>query len=222
MSAFPAKLIYTNTSHKSVHEDYIFNILQPEHLIFIGLYKVEIFISFKINLNFYFSLNKVKILKLKFLFFQSRRRAARVVHCMANTRPVPPLAVVTMATRPRLLPKRRPRNAKRRTAAVGSLRVSDTCLGELGPASLTHWALRDFKPILVNGGWGISYEIALRWMPLDFTDEKSTLVQVMAWCHQATGHYLSQCWPRSVSPNGVTRPQWVNSLGSGKFEWDFR
>ena len=46
-------------------------------------------------------------------------------------------------------------------------------------------------------------------MPLDL-DDKSTLVQVMAWCHQATSHYLSQCWPLSMSPNGVTRPQWVN------------
>ena len=62
----------------------------------------------------------------------------------------------------------------------------------------------------MNGGWCISYEIALRWMQLDFTDNKSTLVQVMAWCRQATSHYLSQCWPRSMLPNGVTRPQWVN------------
>ena len=62
----------------------------------------------------------------------------------------------------------------------------------------------------MNGGWGISYEIALRWMPLDLTDDKSTLVQVMAWCRQATSHYLSQCWPRSMLPNDVTRPQWVN------------
>ena len=53
-------------------------------------------------------------------------------------------------------------------------------------------------------------------MPLDFTDEKSTLVQVMAWCRQATSHYLSQCWPRSMSPNGVTRPQWVNMAASRK------
>ena len=68
-----------------------------------------------------------------------------------------------------------------------------------------------FKPILVNGGWGISYWIALRWMPQDLTDDKSTLVQVIAWCRQATSHYLSQCWPRSMSPNGVTRPQWVYS-----------
>ena len=61
----------------------------------------------------------------------------------------------------------------------------------------------------MNGGWGISYEIALRWMPLDLTDDKATLVQVMAWCREATSHYLSQCWPKSMSPNGVTRPQWV-------------
>ena len=62
----------------------------------------------------------------------------------------------------------------------------------------------------MNGGWGITYEIAPRWMTLDFTDGKSTLVQVMAWCPQATIHYLSQCRPRSMSPNGVTRPQWVD------------
>ena len=59
-------------------------------------------------------------------------------------------------------------------------------------------------------GWGISCEIALIWMSLDFTDDQSTLVQVMAWCRQATNHYLSQCWPRSLSPQGVTRPQWVD------------
>ena len=46
-------------------------------------------------------------------------------------------------------------------------------------------------------------------MSLDLTDDKSTLVQVMAWCRQATSHYLSQCWSRSLSPYGVTRPQWV-------------
>ena len=41
-------------------------------------------------------------------------------------------------------------------------------------------------------------------------DHKSTLVQVMAWCRQARSHYLSQCWPKSLSPYDVTRPQWVN------------
>ena len=67
-----------------------------------------------------------------------------------------------------------------------------------------------FKLTLMNGGWGISYEIALRWLPSDLTDDKSTLVQVMAWCHHATSQYQSQCWPRSMSPYGITRPQWVD------------
>ena len=48
-------------------------------------------------------------------------------------------------------------------------------------------------------------------MSLDFTEDQSTLVQVMAWCHQETSHYLKQCWPRSLTPHGVTRPQWVNN-----------
>ena len=33
----------------------------------------------------------------------------------------------------------------------------------------------------------------------------------MAWCHQATSHHPHQCWPRSMLPCGVSRPQWVNS-----------
>ena len=54
-----------------------------------------------------------------------------------------------------------------------------------------------------------SCETALRSMPQNPSDDKSTLVQVMAWCHQAASHYLSQCCPKSLSPYGVTRPQWV-------------
>ena len=38
----------------------------------------------------------------------------------------------------------------------------------------------------------------------------------MAWCHQATSHYLNQCWPRSLPPYNVTRPQWVNSSPPGQ------
>ena len=66
-----------------------------------------------------------------------------------------------------------------------------------------------FKLISVIDGWGITCEIALRWISLDLTDDKSTLVQVMAWCLMAPSHYLRQCWPRYMSPYGVTRPQWV-------------
>ena len=78
----------------------------------------------------------------------------------------------------------------------------------------------NFKLIVVIDGWCISCEIAIRWMPLDITDDKSTLVQVMAWCHQAPSHYLSQCWPRFLLPYGVTRPQWVNPLGAQLVWWN--
>ena len=67
----------------------------------------------------------------------------------------------------------------------------------------------------MTDGCDISSDIALRWTSLNLSDDKSTLVQVMAWCRQATSHYLDQCWPRSPTPYGVTRPQWVNPLLRG-------
>ena len=57
-----------------------------------------------------------------------------------------------------------------------------------------------FKLILQIDDCGIYCDIALSWMSLNLTDNKSTLVQVMAWCHQATSHYLCKCWPKSMSP----------------------
>ena len=78
---------------------------------------------------------------------------------------------------------------------------------------LTHWPLGDLNEILdecscfsVNDGWRISNKIALRWISLDLTDDTSTFVQVMAWCRQATSHYLSQCGTKSMLPYGITRP----------------
>ena len=84
------------------------------------------------------------------------------------------------------------------------LTVSQYWLGNC----LTHWPPGRFqfncryvifKLILLNGGWGISYGIAPRWIPLNLTDDKSTLVQLMAWCCQTTSHYLIQCWPSSIA-----------------------
>ena len=60
----------------------------------------------------------------------------------------------------------------------------------------------------------ISCEIALKWMLLDLGLVKSTLVQVIVWCRQATSHYLHHWWPRYMSPYGITRPQWVKVVGS--------
>ena len=73
----------------------------------------------------------------------------------------------------------------------------------------------NFKLISTINILSIFCEIAIRWMPLHLTDHYSTLVRVMAWCRQATSHYLSQCWLRSLSPYDVTRPQWVNLLAPG-------
>ena len=67
-----------------------------------------------------------------------------------------------------------------------------------------------FNLVLLIGIFRSSHDNALRWMPQDLDDDKSTLVQVMAWCRQATIHYLSQCWLSSLSLYGVARPQWVD------------
>ena len=53
---------------------------------------------------------------------------------------------------------------------------------------------------------------------------KSTLVQVMVWCHQAPSHYLSKCWTRSMSPYGIARAQWHDDVITWKpfpYYWHF-
>ena len=99
----------------------------------------------------------------------------------------------------------------------------NTPFNSLAPGKF-EWNLRHviFKQILVIDGWGISCEFALIWMSLDFIDDQSTLIQVMAWCRQATSHYMSQCWPRSLSPSGIMRPQWVKYFMAGVKSMDTR
>ena len=89
-------------------------------------------------------------------------------------------------------------------------------LNSLGPGRCgTNSISIIFKFIIQNNSLGTNSEIAIRWMPHNFINGKSTLVQVMACCHQATSHYLNQCWPKSLFPNSIPRPQWVNLLTSG-------
>ena len=68
---------------------------------------------------------------------------------------------------------------------------------------------RIFNFDLLIGIFRSSRDNALRWMPQDLNDDKSTLVQVMAWCRQATSHYLSQYWLSLLLTYGIARPQWV-------------
>ena len=72
--------------------------------------------------------------------------------------------------------------------------------------SLTHWPLREVEVI---SKILFSNSIALRWMQDSLSNGRSILDQVMAWCRPTTSHYLVQCWPRYISPYGVTKPLWV-------------
>ena len=86
--------------------------------------------------------------------------------------------------------------------------VTDGTLPDLVP-----WRFGcDFKYSTILFYWLVGilrslYDNALRWIPRNITDDKSTLVHVTC-CLTAPSHYLSQCWPRSMSPYGVIRPQW--------------
>ena len=86
----------------------------------------------------------------------------------------------------------------------------DKILWNLECQTLTCWTFGDGAIFQKCNFLFIVDVFLLRYMPQTPINGKSTLVQLMAWCHQATNHFLSQCWPRSMSPYGITRPQWVN------------
>ena len=69
-----------------------------------------------------------------------------------------------------------------------------------------------FILILLNDIFSALSKIVVMWMPQNSIDDKSTLVQVMAWCLMAPSHYLNQCWPSSLLSYGITKGQWVNPL----------
>ena len=54
----------------------------------------------------------------------------------------------------------------------------------------------------------------------DITGRQTTLVQVIAWCRQATSHYTNQCWPTSLSPLGVTRQHTTHNTQHNSTQYD--
>ena len=82
---------------------------------------------------------------------------------------------------------------------------------------LNLWPLGNLNEILIKQvpanimNWWLMY-LLWNYPQVDFTDAKSTLVQVVAWYCQATSHCLSQCWPITLSLYDVTRPQWVHIM----------
>ena len=71
-----------------------------------------------------------------------------------------------------------------------------------------------FTLIIQNGRLGTRCEIVLSRMPQKLTDEKSTLVQLMAWWRQETRHYLSQCsvYCRAIALFDLMFFRWRNRL----------
>ena len=77
---------------------------------------------------------------------------------------------------------------------------------------LTHCPLADVEITLQVYFSNSFYEMlfceigtCIWWMPQNPIDGKSAWVQVMAWCHQASSHFLNQCWPRFMSSYGGTQ-----------------
>ena len=62
-------------------------------------------------------------------------------------------------------------------------------------------------------------EIALSWMLKNTFDYRSTLVQVMTWCLQATSHYMSHCWPRNMSQSLFLGLYWLTTKKSSNLHF---
>ena len=75
-----------------------------------------------------------------------------------------------------------------------SFRITSLILSQSrgGPNSVEFWCLMA-EVALEN----VNSEIVTS-LRKDLIDDNSTLIQVITWCHQATSHYRSQCWPRST------------------------
>ena len=80
---------------------------------------------------------------------------------------------------------------------------------------LTRWSLGDLAIGIQNISLGTRNDIALMRLPMNLTNKTSVLFQVMVWGRHATIHYLGQCWPRSMSSQGVTRQQYQTPFKLG-------
>ena len=67
----------------------------------------------------------------------------------------------------------------------------------------------------------ISYEIALNRTRLDIADDQWALVQLIAWCRQATSHNPNQCSSSLMTLYGVTRVKLINILGGYNIKHNF-
>ena len=54
--------------------------------------------------------------------------------------------------------------------------------------------------------------MALVRLSQDQSDDNWTFIKLMAWCYQATCHYVDPCWFKSIPPYGTSRPRWYYTM----------
>ena len=90
----------------------------------------------------------------------------------------------------------------------GSVDSTYISLNALAPARCgNNFAFMFLKHTAVTHLWIISCGNDPSMNATELADDKSTSVQVMVWCRQATCNYLSQCWLKSMLLYGIARPQ---------------
>ena len=76
-----------------------------------------------------------------------------------------------------------------------------------------------FKLILLIDGWSISHEISPRYISLDVINDTSTMFHLIAWCSQATSHYLISVLTH-VDIAIVTSPGYNPLISWNRFQQD--
>ena len=110
--------------------------------------------------------------------------------CMSGT--------MATATRPTKLMTRTATDANPQTGNEGiEVKSSEGCINSLSRC-VNNFQKCSLRTHVTDKFMVTSCEISFRWMQ-ENTCDKSRLVQVVAWCRQATSHYLSQCWSRYVA-----------------------
>ena len=105
-------------------------------------------------------------------------------------------------------------------------RTECACLWKLIFISMISLATIQLQSATLPGGNGLRHNIAhpqysptktlvqhlnvIQHIVRDLKFDISYFEAIFTDCRQSTNHSLSQCWPRSMSPYGITRPQRVN------------
>ena len=79
-----------------------------------------------------------------------------------------------------------------------------------------------FKRILLNEIIRISTKNSLKFIPKGLINNIPALALIMAWCRPGDKPLSEPMLVRSLTHICVTRPQWVNTLAPGRFQFDFR